>query len=223
MADEADNPSFPFANQDADVAVLAAWARRQAEQAHVAAAASWSSGMPFPLRAQAVPSLTVSSVIIPVGKTSSGLLVKSNSAVWNSIATALGNDWSLAYKIPSRQWEEIVAGAFEKAGYDEVVLTPGSSDYGRDVIAFKHGIGCVKILGSVKAYAPGHNVPYDAVRALIGVVTGEQNTSKGIITTTSDFPPRIESDPFIAPFLPTRLELVDGAKLQKWLMDFSKP
>src|SRR4029077_17458424 len=108
-----------------------------------------------------------------------------SSAVWNSIANALGNDWSLALQSTPRQWEEIVAGAFEKAGYDEVILTPASGDYGRDVIAIKHGIGSVKVLGSVKAYAPDHLVPYDAVRALIGVVTGERDTSKGIITTTS--------------------------------------
>jgi len=58
---------------------------------------------------------------------------------------------------------------------------------------------------------------------LIGVITGEQNTSKGIITTTSDFPPLIEFDIDIAPFLPTRLELVNGAKLQQWLKDLSNP
>jgi restriction system protein len=84
-------------------------------------------------------------------------------------------------------------------------------------------MGCVKVLGSVKAYAPDHLVPYDAVRALMGVVASERDTSKGIITTTSDFPPKIEADPFIAPLLPTRIELVNGVKLQKWLMDLSKP
>jgi restriction system protein len=180
--------------------------------------------MPFPLMAEVtIPSLTITSIVIPQGQTASGLLVKSNSAVWNGIATALGHDWSIAFQITPRQWEEIVAGAFEKAGYDEVVLTPGSGDFGRDVIATTHGIGSVKVLGSVKAYAPDHIVPYDAVRALIGVITGEQNTSKGIITTTSSFPPRIESDINIKPFLPTRLELIDGIKLQQWLKDLSQP
>jgi restriction system protein len=75
----------------------------------------------------------------------------------------------------------------------------------------------VKIIGSVKAYKPGHLVSYDAVRALIGVMNSERDTSKGIITTTSDFPPRIASDPSIAPYLPYRLELLNGAALQKWL------
>jgi restriction system protein len=90
------------------------------------------------------------------------------------------------------------------------------------VIATKHGIGCVKVLGSVKAYAPGHNVDYDDVRALMGVLSAERDASKGVITTTSDFPPLIASDPLIAPFLPTRIELINGAKLQQWLTDLSK-
>jgi restriction system protein len=60
------------------------------------------------------------------------------------------------------------------------------------------------------------------VRALMGVLASERDASKGVITTTSDFPPLIESDRLIAPLLPTRLELVSGAKLQQWLLDLSK-
>jgi restriction system protein len=73
----------------------------------------------------------------------------------------------------------------------------------------------------VKAYAPGNTVSYDDVRALLGVMSGEQDVSKGIVTTTSDFPPKIKDDPFIKPFLPTRLELVNGTALQQWLTDVS--
>jgi restriction system protein len=71
----------------------------------------------------------------------------------------------------------------------------------------------------VKAYAPGNLVPCDAVRSLIGVITGERDTSKGIIATTSEFPPNIRSDPIIAPFVPTRLELINGERLQEWLVN----
>jgi restriction system protein len=129
----------------------------------------------------------------------------------------LGSDWSIAFRLSPEKWEEIVAGAFKKEKYDTVVLTPRSGDFGRDVIAIKHGVGCVKIIGSVKRYAPGHLVPYDDVRALLGVLSGERDASKGIITTTLDFPPNIKADKFIAPFLPTRLELVNGTQLQDWL------
>jgi len=166
--------------------------------------------------------LRVSSVIIPERATAEGVLVESTSWVWDEIVRALGDDWSLAYQLTPEKWEEIVAGAFKKAQYDEVTLTPRSGDRGRDVIAIKKGFGSVKIIGSVKAYAAGNPVPYDDVRALTGVMTGERDVSKGIITTTSDFPPRIGEDPFIAPFLPTRLELVNGLELQKWLSDLSQ-
>jgi restriction system protein len=166
--------------------------------------------------------LLISSVIIPDRPVDEGILIKSTSFLWGEIVEQLSSDWSLAYQLPPERWEEIVAGAFKKAGYDEVTLTPRSGDHGRDVIAVKKGIGCVKIIGSVKAYGPKHLVPYDAVRSLLGVLSGERNASKGIITTTSDFPPNIKSDPFIGPFLPTRLELVNGDALRKWLSDLGK-
>jgi restriction system protein len=166
--------------------------------------------------------LSVSSVIIPERSTAEGTLVKSTSLVWGEIVQALGEDWTLAYQLPPERWEEIVAGAFKKAQYDEVTLTPRSRDHGRDVIAIKRGIGCIKIIGSVKRYAPGNLVEYDDIRALLGVLSGERDASKGIIATTSDFPPRLNEDPIIAPFLPTRLELMNGEALQKWLQDLSK-
>ena len=166
-------------------------------------------------------SITVSSLIIPERKTTEGILVRSTSAIWSEIVQKLGSDWNLAFQLTSDQWEELIAGAFHKAGYDEVTKTPRSGDHGRDIIAIKDGIGTVKILGSVKAYKPDHLVEYDAVRALVGVVTADQKASKGIITTTSDFPPLMENDPSIAPFLPTRLELVDGKRLQQWLNELS--
>jgi restriction system protein len=69
----------------------------------------------------------------------------------------------------------------------------------------------------VKAYNRNNLVRHDDVRALLGVLSGEHNASKAIFTTTSDFAPKIKSDPFIAPFLPTRLELMNGEELRAWL------
>ena len=77
------------------------------------------------------------------------------------------------------------------------------------------------MIGSVKAYKPGHLVKHDDVRALLGVLNGEQDASKAIIATTSDFAPLISSDPFIKPYLPTRLELMNGNQLMKWLSDLA--
>jgi restriction system protein len=41
--------------------------------------------------------------------------------------------------------------------------------------------------------------------------------SKGFVTTTSDFAPGIATDPFIAPLIPSRLDLINGEKLRAWL------
>jgi restriction system protein len=162
--------------------------------------------------------LSFDGIIIPEQRVAEGILLRSTSFVWQEIAERLGADWTVAYQLSSENWEEIVAGAFKKAGYS-VVLTPRSGDHGRDVIATRAGVGCVKIIGSVKAYRPGNLVSYDHVRALVGVMTGERDVSKGIIATTSDFPPNIDQDPFIAPFMPTRLELMNAARLQQWLTE----
>jgi hypothetical protein len=108
---------------------------------------------------------------------------------------------------------EIIAAAYDKAGFDEVILTPRSGDYGRDVIAIKYGFGSVKFIDQVKAYNPGHIVTAEEVRALLGVLQAEQDATKVIFTTTSTFAPRIKDDKFIKPFLPFRLELVNKEKL----------
>jgi restriction system protein len=162
--------------------------------------------------------LAIASVIIPEKAVTEGILIRSTSEIWFEIAKLIGHDWKMAYTIPADKWEEIIAGAFWRDGYDEVILTPRSGDHGRDIIAIRRGIGSVKILGSVKAYAAKHLVSYDDVRALYGVVSADRSASKGIITTTSDFPPKIMLDPFIAPLVPTRLELVNGDELQAWLL-----
>lgn len=161
--------------------------------------------------------LKSSILIIPKKKTAEGVLISSTSLMWAEIVAWLQNRWDDAYQIPPEKWEEIVAGAFHKAGFDEVTLTPRSGDFGRDVIAIKNGFGSMKVIGSVKAYAPDRRVRQDDVRALLGVMSGEQNVSKGIITTTGKFAPRIKLDPYIKPFLPTRLELIDGDELRVWL------
>ena len=75
----------------------------------------------------------------------------------------------------------------------------------------------IRIIDSVKAYKPEHLVDYDDVRALSGVLHGDQQATKGILTTTSDFAPGICDDPFLKPLIPYRLELMNGTRLKKWL------
>lgn len=173
---------------------------------------------------KSVPAITVSSIVTadsPVKKlsrVSQGILVAANAIVWNLVLKEISTRPESIYEIPPLVWEEIIAAAFDKAGFDEVILTPRSGDHGRDVIAVRKGVGSIKIINSVKAYKKGHLVGQDDVRALLGVLTGERDASKGMITTTSDFAPRILKDPFIAPFVPTRLELMNGEALRAWLL-----
>jgi restriction system protein len=46
--------------------------------------------------------------------------------------------------------------------------------------------------------------------------------SKGFLTTTSDFAPKLKTDPLIAPFMPSRLELIDGKTLLATLEEIAK-
>ena len=102
------------------------------------------------------------------------------------------------------------------------MLTPPSGDGGRDIIATSKGYGSIRILDQIKAYKPGHLVTADEVRSMLGTLSADTRASKGIITTTSDFAPRIEIDEGIAQFLPTRLELKPQDKLLDWLGSLAK-
>jgi restriction system protein len=142
-----------------------------------------------------------------------GQIITCVDPVYRHLVEAIEKNPEIIYEIDARKWEEIIAAAYDKAGFDEVILTPRSGDYGRDVIAIKKGLYSIKFIDQVKAYKPGHIVKADEVRSLLGVLSGEQNASKAIFTTTSAFAPKLEDDKFIKPFLPYRLELVDQEKL----------
>ena len=121
------------------------------------------------------------------------------------------------HRIDWRDLEEIVAGGLRQAGFDEVILTPRSGDKGRDVIATKHGIGSIRLLAQVKAYKPDRVVTAEEVLAMLGTITSEGNVSKGIITTTSEFAPRLMDNPNIKREIPHRIELMAGDVLRQWL------
>jgi restriction system protein len=64
------------------------------------------------------PALTVYSLIIPERQVHEGILIRSTSDLWAEIVQRLNSDWSAAYQLRPEQWEELVAGAFQKAGYE---------------------------------------------------------------------------------------------------------
>jgi restriction system protein len=128
------------------------------------------------------------------------------------VLNRIAGEIDAAFEIPPHQWEEITAGAYKRASFDDVTLTPRSGDHGRDVIAIKKALGFVRIIDQVKAYKPPHLVTADDVRALMGVLQAD-GASKGFLTTTSDFAPLLRTDPLIKKFLPAQLELVNGVAL----------
>jgi restriction system protein len=151
-------------------------------------------------------------VIVHGDRTNEGRMVEAAALPWFDIIALIQKDPAAAYLIPPERWEEIVAGAYKRAGFEEVIITPRSGDYGRDVIAIKKGLGVVRIIDQVKAYKPSLLVTADDIRALMGVLQTD-GVSKGYLTTTSSFAPGIKTDPLIIPLMPSRLELVDGKTL----------
>ena len=159
--------------------------------------------MPFPtLRVfePAAPSILLQTVIIRGHRTNEGTFIEAVALPWFTIIALLNNDPDIAYQLPPEKWEEIIAGVYKQAGFDEVILTPRSGDLGRDVIATKKGVCSIRVIDQVKAYRPPHLVTANDVRALMGVLQTD-GASKGCLTTTSDFAPKIRTDPLIVPFI----------------------
>jgi restriction system protein len=176
---------------------------------------------PLPLRLAASAQLLLQAVIVPGARTNEGKLIEAVTIPWFDIIALLNRDPNVAFQIPPDKREEIIAGAYKRALFDEVTLTPRSGDHGRDVIATKKGLGSVRIIDQVKAFKPPNLVTADDVRALMGVLQGD-GASKGFLTTTTDFAPRLRTDPLIVPFMPARLELVNGTALLARLEELSR-
>jgi restriction system protein len=167
------------------------------------------------------PNCGSTSRVIPEEKVAEGLIIKAVSLPWFDIINCIKKDPGIVFQLSAEKWEEMIAGAYAQAGFDKVILTPRSGDLGRDVIAIKKGLGEVRIIDQVKAYKPGHLVKANDVRALMGVLQND-GASKGFLTTTSDFAPRIANDPLITPFIPQRLELINGENLILRLQELAK-
>lgn len=157
--------------------------------------------------------LLIQAVVETGQRTRDGDIILAVLPIWSEIIRLIERDRNVMFEIDPRKWEEIVAASYERHGFDEVILTPRSGDFGRDIIAVKRGFWSVRVIESVKRYAPGHVVRADDVRALVGVLGSDLNATKAVISTTSDFAPRIGEDPSIKPHVPHRLELINGDQL----------
>jgi restriction system protein len=177
-----------------------------------------------PIAEQKYPDILLQAIILPGTRTIEGDIIEAVGPAWFAILRELERDPNILYWFNEhpREFEELMAAAYKKDGWDEVTLTPRSNDKGRDIIAAKHGSWRVKIFDQAKAYAPSRRVTADDVRAMVGVLTLEPNVSKGIVTTTSQFAPGIEKDENIKRFMPYRLELRNGQNLCEWLSKLYK-
>lgn len=167
-----------------------------------------------------IAEVLLQTVVLRGERTNEGTLIEAVAVPWFDIVAMLTQDPAMAHQLSSEKWEEVVAGAYHRAGFDQVTLTPRSGDYGRDVIAVKKGLGTIRVIDQVKAFKPGHLVTANDVRALIGVLQAD-GASKGFLTTTSDFAPLLHADPLITPHIPARLELINGPNLIKRLADLA--
>jgi len=166
-----------------------------------------------------MPGMLLQTAIVQLGeKTEEGQIVQAVALPWFEIIDQVSKNPDFLFQVQWRKLEELIAGAYEKEGWDEVTLTPPSSDGGRDIIAVKKGVCRIRIIDQVKAYATGQRVSADDIRSLIGVLASDLNVSKGFVTTTAEFAPKIYDDHNINQFIPYRLELRDGDCLRNWLL-----
>lgn len=167
------------------------------------------------------PELLLQAQIVHLGSgTDEGVLVRAVAHPWREIVDHLRRDPTFLNHFAQnpRSFEEFIAASYDRAGFDEVTLTPRTGDRGRDVIAVKKGFGSIRFLEQTKAYSPGHLVTHDEVRAMVGVLNLDTNSSKGLVTTTSDFQPGIlKPGGEFAGLVPYRLELKNGKELLRWL------
>ena len=154
-------------------------------------------------------------------RTDQGDIVIAVTPVFRRFLKELERNANALHELDSRQFEELIAGAYDEAGFDEVVLTPRSGDLGCDVIATSKEFGTIRILDQVKLYSAHRVVEANDVRALYGVLSLDQGASKGIITTSSSFAPGVADE--FASLVPGRLSFRDGNDVREWLHKFDKP
>ncbi|MEA1619435.1 restriction endonuclease [Erythrobacter sp. T5W1-R] len=164
--------------------------------------------------------LLQTSVTLHSSTVSEGTIIRHLHQPWIEIAEHLKRDPKFLFefsKHPTR-FEEFLAACYDRAGFDEVILTPRSGDRGRDVIATKRGQFSLRVLDQAKAFSEGNLVRHDDIRAMLHVIQHDRAASKGYVTTTSDFAPEIlATDGEFAGYMPTRLELRNGKAIAEWI------
>lgn len=137
------------------------------------------------------PSVLIHTKLATFGeKTPEGRLVKAPTVTWFEISNCLAADPGFRFEFCADpvKLEHFLAAAHCLEGYESVTLTPRSADNGRDVIAER---SAERLLHEAKAKNPASLVKAEQVRALFGVLKLDADATQAVITTTSDFAPRV--------------------------------
>ncbi len=76
---------------------------------------------PLPLRQAAEKAqLLLQAVVVPGERTDDGKIIEAVTIPWFDIIAMLERDPNVAFEIPPEKWEEIIAGAYRRAGLKEL-------------------------------------------------------------------------------------------------------
>lgn len=93
------------------------------------------------------------------------------------------------HQLTPRQFEKFTAEVLDALGFRDIILTPATSDGGRDVIASQQVNGIpLTFYFECKKYAEDNKVQLQSLRALLGVVAHHSTEANiGVLVTTSTF------------------------------------
>jgi hypothetical protein len=122
-------------------------------------------------------------------------------------------------QMEARDFESFIASLVEQLGFEDVVLTPGSRDQGRDVLATKHVHGIsIFFAFECKRYSADRPVGPDIARALLGTIShAATRATKGVLVTTSRFTPAARRFILTEPSLDGR----DFDGIVEWLREYA--
>lgn len=140
-------------------------------------------------------------------------------SVEEALVEAIQREPASIFRIPSRAFEELVAGVFRRKGF-ETELTKATRDGGRDIIAIHEVLGIrAKYIIECKRYAEHRKVSLELVQRLYGVKMAEA-ANKAILATTSSF--TRDATAFASHHL-WDLELKSFEDIMQWIREYRSP
>ncbi len=168
---------------------------------------------PFFIMLENTTPFAFGSIIRLEEKVDEGNRIKFIRPIYKALVNKIIKNPNFIDEINPHTWEEIIAATYDKEGFDEVIVTPKSGDYGIDVIARKKGFGTIKFIDQVKKYNIKHKVNAEEVRALLFLLHADEEASNVVLTTTSDFAPRLNEDKYIKKYIDNGLTLINRENL----------